>query len=87
MSIRLAGIKKQVKDNIGMKCSILLKQARKKLYFKNCVLHYAYPEIFSVKHTDEKNGKTIIMSFSYTDLLTKKVMISKSREKTDEKGA
>ena len=73
-------IKQSIQKNLGIRCCVLSKQGRKKVFFENCVLHAAYPEIFVLKHYDEKHKKEKSLSFSYIDLLTKTVFLSKSKD-------
>lgn len=87
----MKGNPKKIKDiiqkNVGTFCSITARQGRKNLYFENCVIDSAYPEIFMVKTTDAKSGQAKYMSFSYTDIFIKKVLITPAKKSAKEKGA
>lgn len=87
MSDNIERIKLSIKKNLGTKCSVLSKQGRKKVFFENCTIDSAYPEIFVVKHIDSKTLKSKNLAFSYTDILTKTVFLTKSKITNDEKGA
>ena len=80
-------IKNTIQKNLGIRCCVMSKQGRKKKMFENCILESAYPEIFILKHYDTKNKKEKKLSFSYTDLLTKTVLLQKYKDKKGEKGA
>ncbi len=80
-------IRNTIQKNIGIRCCVMSKQGRKKKMFENCILETAYPEIFTVKHYDIKSKKEKKLSFSYTDLLTKTVLLQKYKDKQGEKGA
>ncbi len=80
-------IKKAIQKNLGIRCCVMSKQGRKKKMFENCILESAYPEIFTVKHYDIKNKKEKKLSFSYTELLTKTVLLQKHKDNQGEKGA
>ncbi len=82
MSKNIEKIKNLVRKNVGVNCSVLSKQGRKKLFFENCVIDSVYPEIFVIKHTDAKTKKIKNLTFSYTDILTRKIFLSKTQ--TDE---
>ncbi len=87
MAITPQKIKDIIKNNIGMPCSVISKQGRKTLHYKECFLEKAYPEIFTVKYVDSSTGKVKKMTFSYTDLFIKKVFICKRDPDTNKKMA
>lgn len=87
MSDNIEKIKLSIKKHLGTKCCVLSKQGRKKVLFDNCIIDSVYPEIFVVKHTDAKTLKSKSLAFSYTDILTKTVFLSKPKITEDEMGA
>ena len=87
MSEKLDKIKRIIQKNVGTACSITARSGRKNLLFENCVIESAYPEIFVVRLMTVKKKQAKSMTFSYTDLLIKKVSISPVKKVSDEKGA
>lgn len=77
MSSKTEKIKNTLTENLGKKCHVLYKQGRKKIVINNCRICAAYPSIFVISYTDSKTNKTINISFSYNDILTKTVCLSK----------
>lgn len=80
MSASLDKIKNVIKSNLGVTCSVIYKQGRKKILVKSCTLEAAYPEIFVMKHYDAKARGIKSLSFSYTDILTKTVCLSRVKD-------
>lgn len=87
MSQKTEKIKFALKDSLGQRCSVLYKQGRKKIMLKDCTVEAAYPEIFVISYYDIKAKKNTKLSFSYTDILTKTVCISKDKTQADKEGA
>ena len=77
MAKKTEKIKNALSSCLGTECNILYKQGRKRILIENCRILAAYPCIFVISYSDKKTKKTIQMSFSYTDILTKTVSISK----------
>lgn len=77
MSAKTEKIKKALADNLGRQCHVLYKQGRKRILINNCRICAAYPSIFVISYNDPKTNKTINISFSYGDVLTKTVCLSK----------
>lgn len=77
MSRRTEKIKNTLSENLGTKCHILYKQGRKRIVIHNCLICAAYPSIFVISYNDPKTKKTVNISFSYNDVLTKTVCLSK----------
>jgi uncharacterized protein Veg len=86
MKEKLLKIKKLIQNNVGICCCVTAKSGRKTTRYENCIIQSAYPEIFVVKHED-KNKKLSTIVFSYTDILIKKVSISRPKSSTNELGA
>jgi len=80
VSASLDKIKNVIKSNLGVTCSVIYKQGRKKILVESCTLDAAYPEIFVMKHYDDKVHRIKSLSFSYTDILTKTVCLSKIKD-------
>lgn len=72
-------IRKDIIASVGSKVQLRSNRGRRKSFIKEGILENAYPSIFVVKF---ENGfeATRRVSFSYTDILTKAVEISFSRE-------
>jgi len=87
MSKSIERIKSHIKKCVGMHCMVIAKQGRKTILFENCIIEAVYPDIFLISHTNEKNTRKKSMTFSYSEVLTKKVLLSVTNEKSDEKGA
>lgn len=87
MSEKIDKIKRIIQKSVGTPCSITARSGRKNLFFENCVIESAYPEIFVVRLLSVKKKQAKSMTFSYTDLLIKKVSISPIKKNCDEKGA
>lgn len=77
MAKKTEKIKEALTSYLGAECNILYKQGRKRILIENCRILAAYPRIFVISYSDKKTSKTTQMSFSYTDILTKTVSISK----------
>ncbi len=84
MSVSIDKIKNVIKSNLGVTCSVIYKQGRKKILIKSCTLEAAYPEIFVMKHYDTKARAVKSISFSYTDVFTKTVCLSRIKDSEKE---
>jgi len=80
-------IKFALKSSLGQSCAILYKQGRKKILLKECTIEEVYPEIFVISHYDIKAKKNTKLSFSYIDILTKTVCVSKTKTVANREGA
>ncbi len=70
-------IKLAVKGALSENFALLYKQGRKRILVESCVIEAVYPEIFVVSHIDGKTKKSVRLSFSYTDILTKNVCLQR----------
>lgn len=68
-------IKKAIHSNISGTYALLYRQGRKKVLIRDCVLEAAYPEIFVLSHSDTRTKRIVKLSFSYTELLTRSVLL------------
>lgn len=87
MNENIEKIKNIIKRNVGTMCTVVSKQGRKKVVFENCIILSAYPEVFVLTHTDPKTNYVKKITFSYTEILTKKVFLTKVREDLRLEGA
>ena len=74
MAKSIERIKEIIRSSAPCDCSVIYKQGRKRVLAEKCVLSEVYPEIFVVSCNDD--NKSIRMTFSYIDVLTKNVCIS-----------
>ena len=71
----LSKIKSDLTDNVGHKVRLTAKKGRKQIVTREGVIESTYPSIFTVKLDNQSEFFTSEqrVSYSYTDVLTKKV--------------
>lgn len=67
-------IKRIIQNSIGVNCSVVSKQGRKKFLIEDCIIEAAYPEIFVVRFNEKKTNRIKKLTFSYIDVLIKNVI-------------
>ena len=87
MKVSKEKIKEIISKNIGISCSVISKQGRKKVIFKNCIIEAAYPEVFVIKTNDNKTSKEKRLTFTYIDILIKNVIFLENNFENSEKRA
>ncbi|MCR4782499.1 MAG: Veg family protein [Lachnospiraceae bacterium] len=67
-------IRASVKDNCGSLVEIQLDRGRNKVDIEKGIIKEAYPSVFTIQleNTDDESAEQIL-SFSYTDIITKDI--------------
>lgn len=81
----LAKIKNSLENNIGNKVRLTAKKGRKKSVTRRGVIESTYPSIFIVKLDASEDVTDVgrLVSYSYTDVLTKSIELVVYRSKND----
>jgi len=69
----ITDIKNEIEKNVGRDVSLRANVGRRKMYESSGTIEQAYPSIFVVRLDNESKGR---ITFSYSDVLTKTVLIS-----------
>ncbi|CDF57230.1 Veg family protein [Thermobrachium celere] len=70
----LEAIKKNIDEHVGEKVLLKANNGRKKVLVKEGILEQTYPNIFVVR-VEASDNTTRVISYSYSDILTKNVQI------------
>ena len=71
----LKKVRLSVDKNIGNKVKIRANRGRHKIYITEGVISKTYPSIFLVEVENKSDDTVQVVSFSYTDVLTKDVQM------------
>ena len=67
-------VRESVKQQCGNKVVIRLDRGRNKVDIQHGVIKAAYPSVFTILVNDEDSSKRAqLLSFSYTDIITKEI--------------
>ena len=74
-------IKNTLQMNMGKKITLAAVKGRNRYKIDCCTIENVYPGIFVVKTTDGHSGKDKRISYSYSDILTRTIIIKPYSEK------
>lgn len=66
-------VRESVKQQCGSRVVIQLDKGRNKIDIQEGVIQEAYPSVFTILIDDEDNRPSQLLSFSYTDIITKEI--------------
>ncbi|MBR0576703.1 Veg family protein [Proteiniclasticum sp. BAD-10] len=69
----ITDIRNEIQQNVGRDVNLKANMGRRKMYESSGTIEKVYPSIFVVRLDNDTKG---CVSFSYSDVLTKTVMIS-----------
>ncbi|MBO6215826.1 MAG: Veg family protein [Lachnospiraceae bacterium] len=66
-------VRASVQQQCGSHVMIQLDKGRNKIDIQKGVIQEAYPSVFTILVEDESDGPSQLLSFSYTDIITKEI--------------
>jgi uncharacterized protein Veg len=68
-------VRASVQQQCGSEVMIQLDRGRNKVDIQKGVIQEAYPSVFTILVNDENEGPAQLLSFSYTDIITKEILM------------
>ena len=70
---QISKVRASVHQQCGNRVKIQLDRGRNKVDIQEGVIQKAYPSVFTILVDDEQDNATQLLSFSYTDIITKDI--------------
>ena len=70
---QISKVRASVHQQCGNRVKIQLDRGRNKVYIQEGVIQKAYPSVFTILVDDEQDNAPQLLSFSYTDIITKDI--------------
>ena len=72
-------VRASVKQQCGNKVVIQLEKGRTKVDIQEGIIQEAYPSVFTILTDDTEEKPSQLLSFSYTDIITKEIIRPRNR--------
>ena len=69
-------VRNVLRNYVGQKVRVRANMGRHKFDISEGVISDTYPSIFTIQLSADKNAKNSIVSYSYTDIITKNVQLT-----------
>lgn len=79
---KIETIKNVLRAHIGQRVMLAAVKGRRRFVIKDCTIENVYPGIFVVRTKDEMTGYDKRISFSYSDILTKTIVMKRLDERS-----
>ena len=70
---QISKVRASVHQQCGNRVKIQLDRGRNKVDIQEGVIQKAYPSVFTIRVDDEQDNAPQLLSFSYTDIITKDI--------------